>query len=160
VSERTDLRRIMAAARSEARSLGSPRIEAEHLLLALTSSTNLAAGRLLSEQGLDHAAFGKALSLEFARSLEIAGVRITDFSLPGKVMPFTAEPRMAQSCKLAFHRAIKTRAARKDRRFDSLHLLLGILNTNAGTVARALDGVALDRNALSAAALAELDRAA
>jgi ATP-dependent Clp protease ATP-binding subunit ClpA len=159
MSDRFDLRKFMAAAKGEASTLGSPRIEAEHLLLALTSSTSLAAGRLLSAHGLDHTAVDRALALEFARSLEIVGVRITDFSLPSARLPLMAERRMSQSCKLAFHRATKVRAARKDCGFDSLHLLLGILGTEAGTVARALDGVEVDRGVLSAAALAELDRA-
>lgn len=158
--DRFDLRAFMAKAKSEASTLGSSRIEAEHLLLALTSSPSLAAGRFLSAQGLDHAAVDQALALEFARSLEIAGVRITDFSLPSARLPLMAERRMAQSSKLAFHRGMKVRAARKDRGFDSLHLLLGLLNTEAGTVARALDGVKVDRGVLSAAARAELDRAA
>lgn len=160
MSDRTDLHRIMTLARDEARALGSPRIEAEHLLLAFASSTDLAAGRLLAARGLDHAAVDEALSLEFARSLEIAGVRISDFCLPGKGMPLTGEPRMAQSSKLAFHRAIRTKGARNDRRFDSLHLLLGILSADAGTVARALAAAEVDRSALSAAAQATLDRAA
>ena len=67
-----DIRKIVALARSEARALGSSRIEAEHMLLALASQPRLSAGRLLNEAGLDPAAIREALDLEFARSLGAA----------------------------------------------------------------------------------------
>ena len=151
---------IVTRSRSEARALGGSRVEAEHLLLALAARPELAAGRLLADEGLDHAAVREALYLEFERSLGALGILLEGFFLPDEVAPVLGELRMAQSAKLAFHRALKVRAARRDRRFDSLHLLLGILSAEGGTVARALDAAALDRHAVAAEAEAALERAA
>lgn len=160
MSDSRNLRKIMAAAKNEARAAGSSRTEAEHLLLALTSSPQLPAGRLLAEQGLDHEAVQQALALELQHSLAAVGVRLDGLGLPQAALPVLGEPRMAQSAKLAFQRAIKARAARKDRRFDSLHLLIGILSAQTGTVSRALETAGVDRNALATAARSELDHAA
>ena len=70
-------------------------------------------------------------------------------------------PRLAHSAKLAFERALKARAGRgRDRRLDSLHLLLGIVSAEGGTVARALAAAEVDRAALAARARAALEHAA
>ena len=151
---------IVARSRLEARALGGSRIEAEHLLLALATQPELAAGRLMATEGLDHVAVREALDLEFARSLGAVGILLEGFFLPDQVAPVLGELRMAQSAKMAFRRALNVRAARRDRRFDSLHLLLGILGAEGGTVARALEGTGLDRHALVAQAQAALERAA
>ena len=57
-----------------ARELGSPTVEAEHLLLALTRSENAAAAALRAT-GLDHDAVAEAaLDAETERSLAAVGV--------------------------------------------------------------------------------------
>src|SRR6478609_5594872 len=58
----------VAEALGEARELGSPTVEAEHLLLALTRSDNAAAAALRAK-GLDHDAVAEALAAETERSL-------------------------------------------------------------------------------------------
>ena len=70
---------------------------------------------------------------------------------------------MGRSAKLALQRGIMARGGRgRDRhRFDSLHLLIGILTAEGGTVARALTLSGVDRRALAERARRELgERAA
>ena len=155
-----DIRRLVAQARREARALGSPRIEAEHLLLALAASPNVAAGQLLASEGLKHEAVRRALDLEFERSLAAADIWLEGLSLLEARLPVMGQLPLAHSAKLALQRALKVRSARHERRLDSLHILLGILSSELGTVARALGAAEVDRGALAAAARAELDRVA
>ena len=156
-----DIRKIVALAHSEARALGSSRIEAEHMLLALASQPRLSAGRLLNEAGLDPAAIREALDLEFARSLGAVGISLHGFSLPDARLSVLGGLPLAQSAKLALQRAVKARTRRgHDRRLGSQHLLIGILGAEGGTVARALALIEVDRDALIAEAQAGLQRAA
>ena len=156
-----DLRKIIASARDEARSLGSSRVEAEHLLLALSAQPRLSAGRLLADQGLDHETIRTALDLEFARSLGAVGISLHGFALPDTRLAVLGGMPLAQSAKLAWQRAVKARSGRgRGRRFDSLHLLIGILSGESGTVPRALAAIDVDRGALAARARADLERAA
>jgi ATPases with chaperone activity, ATP-binding subunit len=162
VAERPVLnpREIVAQGRKEARALGSSRVEAEHLLLALAARPETSAGQLLTAAGLDHGAVREALDLEFERSLGAVGIWLHGFCLPEERLPVVGGLRLAQSAKLAFERAIKLRGARHDRGFDHLHLLFGIVSAEGGTVARALAVAGVDRGALAARARALLDRAA
>lgn len=153
-----DLRKIIRVARDEARAQGSSRIEAEHLLLALADDPQLPAGRLLGDQGLGPDAIREALDLEFARSLGAVGISLHGFALPDKRLAVLGTLPMGRSAKLAWQRAIKARGGRgRDRlRFDSLHLLIGVLTADGGTVARALTMSGCDRRALADRARAEL----
>ncbi len=160
-SAKFDLHKTIALARTEARNLGSSRIEAEHLLLALASQPQLSAGRLLNAKGLDPATIRGALDLEFARSLGAVGISLHGFSLPDARLSVLGALPFAQSAKLALQRAIKARTGRgRSRRLDSLHLLIGILSADGGTAARALGAIEVDRGALVARARAGLARAA
>lgn len=165
MAERTslDLRKIVRLARDEARAQGSSRIEAEHVLLALAVQPDLPAGRLLHDQGLDPEAIREALDLEFARSLGAVGISLHGFALPDTRLAVPGTLPMGRSAKLAWQRGIMARGGRgRDRvRFDSLHLLIGILTAEGGTVARALTMSGVDRHALAERARCELeDRAA
>ena len=156
-----DLRKIVALARTEARNLGGSRVEAEHLLLALASQLQLSAGRLLNAAGLGPERIREALDLEFARSLGAVGISLHGFSLPDARLSVLGGLPFSQSAKLAWQRAIKARTGRgRDRRLDSLHLLIGILSAEGGTVARALSAIEVDRGALAARARGALERAA
>src|SRR5687768_14986529 len=76
-------KRVVVTAEAEARALGSPAIEPEHLLLALTRlDQTTAAGEALAEVGLDHDAVLVALDAERERSLMAVGISIGDFDLP------------------------------------------------------------------------------
>lgn len=157
-----DLRKTVGLARDEARAQGSARIEAEHLLLALAAQPQLSAGRLLRAEGLTADAVRQALDLEFARSLGAVGISLHGFALPDTRLSFLGTLPMGRSAKLAWQRAIQARAGRgRDRRrFDSLHLLIGILAAESGTVARALAMSGFDRQALGERARRALEERA
>jgi ATP-dependent Clp protease ATP-binding subunit ClpA len=142
---------VVRAAEEEAGATGSPTLEAEHLLLALTSRRGDPATELLARSGLDHEGILAALDRETERSLAAVGVAAGDFALADtQIVPRrTGKPRFAASAKRSLERAVRVAAARGDRRITSAHLLLGILRAEAGTVPRALAAVGVDRFALA-----------
>ena len=152
------LNRFAAGARSVvkdatklARELGSPTVEAEHLLLAVTRATSPAA-LVLNEHGLGFAELEAALERETERSLAAVGVAAE----VGPFSPWVAEPRFATSAKLALERAVRVAAAHKDRRIAPAHIALGVLRADVGTVPRALILAEVDRTALNDALHATL----
>jgi ATP-dependent Clp protease ATP-binding subunit ClpA len=162
VPEQADIRKLVTEARAEARAMNSPRIEAEHLLLALAARPDLPAGRLLAEQGLDRAALRRALDLEFERSLAAVGVDLASFALPARTIASANDPRdLGQSARLAMQRAMQARTGRgRGRRLTSLHILLGILGAENGTAVRALAGIGAGRAGLMRSARSALEQAA
>ena len=135
-----DARQVVKSAEMLASGLGSPTVEAEHLLLALADRQPV-----LAEFGLDHDGVLAALDEERVRSLFAVGISAADFDLPPA--PLTG-PRFAASSKLALERAVRAAAARSDKRIAGGHLLLGVLAAEAGTVPRALAIAGIDRQEL------------
>lgn len=150
-----DARTVVKAADTQARGLGSPTIEAEHLLLALAAHTPPVAP--LVDVGLDHDAVLAALDAARERTLMAVGISAHDFDLPPA--PVTRSPRLAASARTALERAVKTSAARSDRRIVAGHVLLGVLQAEAGTVPRALAAAEVDVDELRARTAAWLDGA-
>jgi ATP-dependent Clp protease ATP-binding subunit ClpA len=151
-----DVRRAaLRAANDEALALGSPTVEAEHLLLALAADPSTPAGRLLAQSGLDHGGVLAALDRETERSLAAVGVSLDDFALPRPAAP-RGSPRLAASSKRALERAVRLAVARGDRSIGAPHLLAGILRAEAGTVPRALAAAGVDRAGLASGAEALL----
>jgi ATP-dependent Clp protease ATP-binding subunit ClpA len=149
-----DAKRVAARAIDEAMAGGSPTVEAEHLLLALTREQDGPAARALGRHGLDRDDVLAALEAEQRQSLAAVGVELDDFDL---ARPAAAKaPGWAASSKLALQRAVKAGAAHGPRRIGTAHLLVGVLQAEAGTVPRALALVAVGREALAATARAEL----
>ena len=135
-------------AEAEARKLGSPAIEAEHLLLALTrQDPATAVARALAEAGLDHERVSEALEAERERSLAAVGISIHEFELPAP-HPAT-KPRMAASAKSALEHSLRISLERADKRIDGAHVLLALLRPEAGTVPRALAEAGVDRRELN-----------
>jgi hypothetical protein len=90
-------------------------------------------------------------------------VRLDDFDLPHERTLLVRESRwLGRSVQVVMQRAMKTRSGRgrSRRRLQSLHLLLGIVAPDLGTVPRALAAIGVDRGALIADARASLERAA
>ena len=144
-----DARRVVIhASQVEAQAFSSPTIEAEHLLLALAADEATPAGRLLAENGLDHAGVCAALERETERSLAAVGVGIGEYVLPERPTAPRRSPRFAASSKRVLERAVKVAAARRDGYVGSAHLLIGILRADLGTVPRALAAADVDRVAL------------
>ena len=151
-----EARRVVVAAEAEARALGSPAIEPEHLLLALTQlDETTPAGEALAEAGLDHDAVLEALDAERERSLMAVGISIGDFDLP-PARPST-KPRMAANAKNALEHGLRIALDRGDKRIEAGHILLALLRADAGTVPRALREAGVDRAALNDRVAAALD---
>ena len=143
-----EARTAVKDAEAEARELGSPTIEAEHLLLALTrQDPATAVGRALAEAGLDHDRVTEALDAERDRSLAAVGISIHDFDLPAP-RP-SSKPRMAAGAKSALEHALRITLVRADKRIDGGHIMLALLRAEAGTVPRALNEAGVDRQELS-----------
>src|SRR5258706_8348624 len=123
---------IAKRAREEARTVASPTVEAEHILLAISGQPGTAAHQVLASAGLDHEAIGEALEGEFADSLMGVGVSLSAFDLRQKAPARARTPRWGQSAKLVFERAAKVVAANRDRRLEGTHLLLGVLRAQIG----------------------------
>ncbi len=148
-----DARRVvLQAGEHEAQALGSATVEAEHLLLALAALPGSGAAALLAEHGLDHDGVLEALERETERSLAAVGVAAGDLALQGPPPAPRRRPRLAASAKRALERAVRTAAARGDRRVGGEHLLIGVLRADLGTVPRALDAAGVDRVALASRA--------
>jgi ATP-dependent Clp protease ATP-binding subunit ClpA len=143
-----EARDVVKAAEAEARELGSPTIEAEHLLLALADRV-----AALPAVGLDHDGVLVALDAERDRSLAAVGVSASGFEPPR----LPTKPKFATSAKSALELALRAALARGDRRILPGHLLLGVLHPQAGTVPRALAQAGVDRDDLRARTNAELD---
>ncbi|HEX5617181.1 MAG TPA: Clp protease N-terminal domain-containing protein [Solirubrobacteraceae bacterium] len=143
-----EARDVVKAAEAEARELGSPTIEAEHLLLALADRV-----AALPAVGLDHDGVLAALDAERDRSLAAVGVSASGFERA----PLATKPKFAASAKSALELALRETLVRGDRRILPGHLLLGVLRPQAGTVPRALAQAGVDRDDLRARTNAELD---
>ncbi len=144
-----DAGKVVHGAVEEAAALGSPTIEAEHLLLSIAAGRHGGATFLLEEAGLDADALTAALEREHELSLAAAGVAIGDFELPAQPPRPRRTPRFATSSKRAMERAVKVAVANRSRRVGAQHLLVGILRAEHGTVPRALAGADVDRIALA-----------
>jgi len=143
-----DAREVVKVAEAEARELGSPTIEAEHLLLALADRV-----AALPAAGLDHDGVLAALDAERDRSLAAVGVSASGF----EPSPLPSKPKFATSAKSALELALREALARGDKRILPGHVLLGVLRPQAGTVPRALQQAGVDRDELRARTEAELD---
>ncbi|MEU5162034.1 Clp protease N-terminal domain-containing protein [Streptomyces sp. NPDC020875] len=145
---------VIESGADEARRAGSPTVEAEHLLLAVATDRESAAGRLLEAAGLGRDAVHRALREEFRESLAAAGISIADEDLPRPSASAKPPSRLGQSAKLALERGLATAGGRRE--LHPLHLLLGILLLEFGTVPRALSLAGVDRPELRARVEASL----
>jgi ATP-dependent Clp protease ATP-binding subunit ClpA len=151
-----EARLAVSDAEAEARELGSPTIEAEHVLLALTRlDPSTPVGTVLADSGLDHDAVLGALDAERERSLMAVGISIGDFDLP-RPHP-SSRPRMAAGAKSALEHALRISLVRGDKRIGSGHILLALLRAEAGTVPRALAEAGVDRGELNDRVTAVMD---
>jgi ATP-dependent Clp protease ATP-binding subunit ClpA len=141
---------IVRQAGDEARAAGQPAIEAEHILLAISRQADSPAVAILKDAGLDHEAIRAALNEEIAQSLQAAGVSSATFDLPAAPPAgrFRRQPRVAQSAKLVFQRAMQV--ASSGRNLTATTMLIGVLRAEVGTVPRALAFAGVDRIALLA----------
>jgi ATP-dependent Clp protease ATP-binding subunit ClpA len=102
-------RAVTERAQEEAQALGSPTIEAEHLLLALTTCPDVQVA--FAESGIGHDALVEALDLEAAAALQAVGVRADDYGSPPP-RRVAAPVAMGTSAKLALQRTLRCAAQR------------------------------------------------
>ena len=143
-SNMTNLRALIALATDEASKARSDNVEAEHLLLALSSRPKTAAGGALAREGLTYAAIQDALQAEQHSSLRSAGVEpVADDRLVATQR--RRRPGWGASSKESLRRASQLGKKLKHRKMEELDLLLGILHAELGTVPRALTIAGIDR---------------
>jgi len=134
----------------EAKQDGAKVIEAEHMLLALTTSSDGDAAKLMHEAGLDHERMASALKEERRRTLAFAGMKAPEKKLVAAT-ELESPLSFGTSAKAAFKRALI--GARHERHrahpLRSTDLLGGILEAEMGTVPRALAIAGIDRVALA-----------
>ncbi|MGP3955374.1 Clp protease N-terminal domain-containing protein [Nonomuraea sp. 3N208] len=140
---------ILVGGGAEALEDGSAAIEPHHLLLAIAAHEGTAAQRVLLAAGLGRQAIREALDREFEHSLGTVGVSLASYDLP-KPSRDPKLPKMGASTRLALERGFAAATGKKDLR--PAHLLLGILDTEIGTVPRALALAGADRAGLMARA--------
>lgn len=148
----TYLQETLARAEQEARDDGSATIEAQHLLLAIAGGGEADTREVLTSSGVDQQTLRNALDREFEHSLGAVGVSHAALGLP-RPTSSSIQPKMGTSVKLALERGLAS-VARKDLR--PMHLLLGVLQAEVGTVPRALTIAGIDRADLRARALRTL----
>jgi len=143
-----EARTLIATAEQEARSTRSPYVEAEHLLLAMSSAPVTDAGQVLASVGLTRDAVEHALDQEFAASLAAAGVSVAgDGPAPAAGVGSARRLRLGASFKAALERSVV--AASGSRQIRPTHLLLGVLGAQVGTVPRALQLAGVDQAELA-----------
>jgi ATP-dependent Clp protease ATP-binding subunit ClpA len=135
-----DARQVVEQAVPNARELGAPSVEAEHLLLA-ASRTRSTVARVLHDAQLDYDSLVSALDREAARSLAVVGVQAER----PRFSPFLDRPRFGASAKLALERSLKVAVARKENHIQSGHIVLAVLHATTGTVPRSLECAEIDR---------------
>jgi ATP-dependent Clp protease ATP-binding subunit ClpA len=151
-------RRVVQRARDEAAALGSPNVEAQHILLALVRDEDPVVAPVLTDAALDHAELLTALEAQEEAALAAVGVSRAAFDLP-RPRPLGRTPGWSTSAKQAMSRARKAAVARRESRIDPSHLLLAVLRAEAGAVPRALAFAGVDRIGLAARAETALDKA-
>lgn len=143
------LKAVILRSIDEAMTRGAARVEAEHLLLGIAASGDVAA-HALADAGLDYAGVEAALRGEREHALRAAGVEpVAEERLHATG---TSRPTWGSSIREALKRGNFT--ARRDRsRADRERLaiadaLIGVLRADLGTVPRALAYAGVDRAAL------------
>lgn len=128
-------RAVVTSAQDEARALGAPIVEAEHLLLAISAGGG-AAATVLGQAGLDHGRLVELVDEERRRTLSTVGI-----SAPAAPAP-AGHPRrslrLATSAKTLLERAVREATRSRTGAIDDTQLLLAALQAEAGTVPRIL----------------------
>lgn len=145
---------IVTRGEQGARDDSSATIEAQHLLLAITAGQEPSTHQVLTSVGLNHQTVREFLDRELDQSLSTVGVSRTAYDLP-RPSPALEHPKLGASAKLALERAVTSGAPRK-KDLRPLHLLLGILQAQVGTVPRVLALAGIDRDDLKTRVLRRL----
>jgi ATP-dependent Clp protease ATP-binding subunit ClpA len=141
-------RAVMRASKEVADGLGSPQIEAEHLLLAIAAGpADDRAAQALRDEGLDPETLREAIAHDAERVLAHVGIDLSGFDPPPRPRS-SKSPRFAASAKRALEHAVKGAVEHGDKKIGTHHLLLGLLRAERGAVPRLLAAEGVDRAAL------------
>jgi ATP-dependent Clp protease ATP-binding subunit ClpA len=141
-----DARRVALEATSVAAGLGSPSVEAEHLLVSLASAPDRA-GAALRDVGLDSAELRDAIQRDFERVLGRVGIDASGMDISANCR--RTKPGWGTSAKQGLARALEEAKRRGDRHIGCEHILLGLLRAEHGTVPRLLAAEGIDRDELT-----------
>ena len=133
-------------ATSVAAGLGSGTIEAEHLLISISSGTSKAA-YALRDVGLEPQELRDAIQRDFERSLAKVGIDVSGVDIPANCR--RTKPRWGTSAKQGMERAVVEAKRRGDKKIGCEHLLRGLLAAEHGTVPRVLAAEGIDRDELT-----------
>ena len=136
-----DARQVALEAISVAAGLGSPSVEAEHLLVSLAGSQHRA-GDALRDVGLDS---GSSATRSSATSSGSSAGRDRRERGGLSANCRRTKPRWGASAKRGLERALEEAKRRGDRRIGCEHILLGLLRAEHGTVPRLLAAEGIDR---------------
>jgi ATP-dependent Clp protease ATP-binding subunit ClpA len=139
-------RHVALEAGSVAAGLGSPSVEAEHLLVSL-AATHDPAGAALREVGLDPEEIREAIRRDFERVLGRVGIDASGVEESANCR--RTKPGWGTSAKLGLQRAVEEAKRRGDRQIGCEHILLGLLRAEHGTVPRLLAAEGIDRDELT-----------
>lgn len=124
-----DARTVVDRAQNEARGLGHPQVGTEHVLLGLLRSPDGAAGRTLTELGVEHARIRAGVIEALGTGPRIDGTE-----------PLPLTPRARRIFEQALHEALDLR----DNFVGSEHILLGLVAETSGLAARLLRDLGAD----------------
>jgi ATP-dependent Clp protease ATP-binding subunit ClpC len=141
-----DARRVAMEANSVAAGLGSPTVEAEHLLVSLASGDD-PAGHALREAGLEPEEVREAIRRDFERVLGRVGIDAGGVDLTANCR--RTKPGWGASAKHGLERALREAKRRGDRHIGPEHILLGLLRARHGAVPRILAAEGIDPDELT-----------
>jgi ATP-dependent Clp protease ATP-binding subunit ClpA len=133
-------------ATSVAAGLGSNTVEAEHLLISI-SSGNSKAAYALRDVGLEPQELRDAIQRDFERSLANVGIDVSGVDIPANCR--RSKPSWGTSAKQGMERALHEAKRRGDKKIGCEHLLRGLLAAEHGTVPRILAAEGVDRDELT-----------
>jgi ATP-dependent Clp protease ATP-binding subunit ClpA len=116
---------------------GTPTVEAEHLLLALTRQANDRTARALHALGVTEGTVRAALAHEYRDALQAVGVTTAVRPRPPS-RPARSTPRWGQSAKLALVRTLQVALDRGHKSLDDHDILLALTRAEAGVIPRVL----------------------
>ncbi|HSP02631.1 MAG TPA: Clp protease N-terminal domain-containing protein [Acidimicrobiales bacterium] len=150
---------LLTRAEEIARTRGTERPAAEHLVLAALQLPDGTATRALERLGFSAADFGAALDAQAVEDLERIGVHADDDGISAELPP-PDEPvgiyRSAPSAQELFQAAGED-ARRGGGALVGAHVLRAAADLENGPTARALRRMGIDRSALRVAATAEIE---
>jgi len=150
---------LFTAAEKEAALVGESEAGAEHLILASFDLPDGSTERAFQRVGVYPKAFRDAIAAQHAAAMRKIGIAPNDGALDGKLpepTPAHGPLRTKGSSQNVFKKVVKLVKKERSQLYGA-YIVLVATEAEHGTVARALDHLGVHREALAAAARAELD---